>query len=362
MRKILVVVGNYSEVIVMAPLVHRLRALPSLQTVIYVTDQHLQMFNQMFGHSGIQPDEELGQIQLEQGSSVLRCIDQILEKHQPDCVLAHGDSATEIETFLLQNPVGNVEAGLRMYELHYPSSQETNCREIDLIGTCYFVPSEGARKNLLLEGVASEKIYLADSMVVDALRMVTERISNDDALKADLAASFPFLDSNRRLILVTRHRHGNQDGRLESLCRAIKRLAMRPDVQVVYPVHPDSRMNEVVDEIFANHPNITLIQPQDYVHFVYLMQAAYLVLTDPDDFLKEALSLGKPVLVMRDAAERPEAVDAGTIKLVGTDGERILRECTMFLDDPSYYRAFSSHRNPYGDAHASKRIVEILLR
>ena len=283
MRKILVVVGNYSEAIRMAPLVHRLRSFPSLQTLVCVTDRHRQMFNQMFGKFGIQADEEIDPMQQEQSANVLHGIDHMIEKHQPDCVLAHGDSTTAIGSFHLHNPVGNPEAGLRMYELSYSSSLETNCREIDLAETYYFVPSEASRKNLLNAGVAPEKIHLTGSLEVDALQMVSERISNDDALKADMAAAFPFLDSNRRLILVTGHQHGNRDGRLESLCRAIKRLALRPDVQVVYPLHPDSGMNKIVDEVFADHPNITLIQPQDYVHFVYLMQTAYLVLTDTED-------------------------------------------------------------------------------
>lgn len=361
MRKILVVAGNYSEAILMAPLVQRLRTMPSLQTLVYVADQHRQLFDRILGSCVIQPDEESDPFQQEQIEGKAHCIDRMIERHQPDCVLAHGDSTTAMGSLLLNNPAGSLEAGLRMYELHYPGSRRAACREIDLVSTYYFVPSEAARDNLLIEGVAAEKIYLTDSVVIDALQMVAERIRNDDALKADISAAFPFLDSNRHLILVAGDRRGNRDERLESLCRAMKRLAIRPDVHVVYSLHPDLRMSGIVDEMCADIPNITLVQPQDYIHFVHLMQTAYLVLTNPDEPLIAALSLKKPVLVMSDTNGRLDAVDEGSAKQVGTDGESILRECTMFLDDPSYYRAYSG-RNSSGDGHASQRIVETLLR
>ena len=189
--------------------------------------------------------------------------------------------------------------------------------------------------------------------------MVAERISNDDALNTKLAADFSFIDPNKRLILVTGHRHENHDGRLESLCCALKRLAVRADVQVVFSVHPDSSVNEVIDEICADFPNIELIQLQGYLHSVYLMLAAYFIVADPGGTPKEALSLSKPVLEMPDMFERS---NAGTINPVELDADRILHECTMLLDDPSYYRAYSNHRNPYGDGHASQRIVETMLR
>lgn len=346
----------------MAPIVHRLRALPSIQTIVYVTAQHRQMLNQVFSIFGIQASEELDL--LEQGSNAdgLQFVDLMLEEHKPDCVLIHGSSSTAVESSYLPSPAGNMEAGLCMHELRYPDSAATGRRAVDLITTNYFVPSEASRDSLLRKGVAAERIFLTDSIVVDALLMVVERIRHDDALRGRLAAAFPFLDPNKRLIFVNAHGHENHAGRLESICRALKRLAMRPDVQVIYPVHHDTQLNGIVDDVFANHPSIALVQPQDYLHFVYLMQAAYLILTDLGDPLKEALSLSKPVLVLRDVSERPATVDAGTVKLVGTETERILRECTMFLDDPSYYRAFSTHRNPYGDGHTSQRIVETLLR
>ena len=216
-----------------------------------------------------------------------------------------------------------------------------------------------ARDTLVIDGCSPEDIFITDSTEVDAVMMVAERIRKDDALNTKLAADFSFIDPNKRLIFVSGHRRENDDGRLESLCRALKRLAVRADVQVVFPVHPDSSMNEVIDEICADYPNIELIQPQGYLHSLYLMLAAYFIVTDPGNTPKEALSLSKPVLEMPDISQRRKA---GSISPVEQDADRILQECTLLLDDPSYYRAFSTLCNPYGDGHASQRIAETLLR
>lgn len=360
MRKILVVVGTYSEAILMAPLARRLREAPALHTVVYVTAPQRQTISQTLGIFGIQPDEGLAPMKQEAGAHVWQDIERVIGRFKPDCVLVHGDTSAVIESSRLHT--GQTEADLCMHELRYPCPQETAGREIDLIATHFFVTSEGARDNLLKDGVAADRIYLTASMAVEAMAMAVERIRDDAALKTGLAASFPFLDPGRRLILVIGHRRENRGGGLESVCRALKRLAMRADVQVVYPAPLNPGARGVVEEVFAEHPNITLIEPQDYQHMVYLMQAAYLILADSGATPEEVLSLSKPVLVMRKVTERPEAIDAGTIKLVGTDTERILRECTMFLDDRAYYLAFSTHRNPHGDGLDSRRIVEMLLR
>ena len=360
MRKILVVIGTYSEAILMAPVVRRLRAEPALQTIVCLTAQHHSMFDQVPDIFAIQVDEDLNAMKL--NAAVSQGIDHVIEKHKPDCVLVHGDTATAAESLHLHTPAGNGEAGLRMYELRYAVQEESIRPAIDLVATYFFASSGVLRDKLLREGVAADKIYLTGDLAVDALLMAIDRIRNDGALNAKLAAAFQFIDPNRRLILVIGHRRANHGGGLESVCRALRRLAMRPDVHVAYPAPPNPKVHSVVDDLFADHPNITLVGPQDYLHFVYLMQAAYLILADSGDTPKEALSMSKPVLVMRDLAERPAVIDAGTIKLVGTDAERILRECTMFLDDPSYYRAFSTHRTRCGDGDASQRIVEILLR
>ena len=362
MRKILVVIGAYSEGILMAPLVHRLRAEPALQTIVCLTAQHHQMLDQVLDVFGIKADEDMNPMKQGENATVSQGIDQVIERHKPDCVLVHGDTVASIESFHLHTPARTRQAGLRMYELRHAGPEETNGRRVDLIATSFFVSSEVSRDSLLKEGVDSEKIYLTGSMEIDALTMTSECIRRDGALKTRLAGAFPFIDLNRRLILVIGHRRENHGGGLEGVCRALRRLAMRPDVQVAYPVPPDSRARRVVDELLAHHPNITLIDPQDYLHTVYLMQAAYLILADSGDTPKEALSMGKPVLVMRDVTERPEVIDAGTIRLVGTDVEHILRECTMFLDDPSYYIAFSAHHAPSGGGQASQHIVAILLR
>jgi UDP-N-acetylglucosamine 2-epimerase (non-hydrolysing) len=362
MRKILVVVGTYSEAILMAPLVHRLRTEPARQTIVCLAAQHRQMLDQVLDMFGIRADEDFNPMEQWPNAPVSQGIDHVIEKHRPDRVLVHGDTAASMDSSHLHTPAGGGETGLRSYELQYAGPGGTSGHGIDLVSTTHFVCSEVSRTKLLKEGIAAESIYLTDSTAVDALLMVVERIRHDDALKAKLAAAFPFIDPHRRLILVIGHRRENRSGGLESVCRALRRLATRPDVHVAYPVPPNPRARGVVEQLFANHPGITLIEPPDYTHSVYLMQAAYLILADSGNTPKEALSMGKPVLVMRDVAERPGVIDAGTIRLVGTDAERIQRECTTFLDDRSYYRAFSTHRNPYGDGQASRRIVEILLR
>ncbi len=361
MRKILVVVGTYSEAILMAPLVHRLRAEPALHTIVCLTAQHHQMLDQVLDIFAIRVDEDLNPMK-GMNATVLQGIDHAIEKHKPDCVLMHGETAASTESLHLRTSAGNVEAGLHMYELRYAGQEETNLSKIDLGARYFFVSSDASRDNLLRQGITADKIYLAGDLAVEALLIAIARIRNDGALKAKLAAAFPFIDPNRRLVLVIGHRRANHGGGLESVCHALRRLAMRPDVHVAYPVPPNPKVYGVVDELFAGHPSITLIEPQDYLHSLYLMQAAYLILADSGDTPKEALSMGKPVLVMRDAAERPEVIDAGTVKLVGTDAERIWRECTMFLDDPSYYRAFSTRHSPCGDGQTSQRVVEILLR
>lgn len=362
MRKILVVVGTYSEAILMAPLVQRLRAEAGMQTVVCLAAQQRRMLGQVLDMFGIGADEDFNPVPQWPSAPASQGIDRVIEKHKPDRVLMHAETAASTQSFHLRTPAGTREAGLCSYELRHATPGKTSGRAIDLVSVTHFVYSEASRANLLKEGVAAERICLTDSTAIDALRMVEERIRHDAHLKAGLAAAFPFIDPHRRLILVIGHRRENRSGGLESVCRALRRLATRPDVHVAYPVPPSPRARGVVEQLFANHPGITLIEPPDYAHSVYLMQAAYLILADSGDTPKEALSMGKPVLVMRDVAERPEVIDAGTVKLVGTDAERIQRECAMFLEDQSYYRAFSAHRNPYGDRQASRRIVEILLR
>ncbi len=348
-RKILVLVGTYSEAILMAPLISHLRAEHGLRTTVCLTTPHRQVLDQALGIFGIHADD-------------MRDSDSAIEEYKPDRVLAYGHTATSIESLRLHAPAATGKTALHMYELRY-SAEAADGRAIKVLSTYFFVPSETSRDDLLGQGVSADKVALIGDLAVDALQMAIGRIRKDSALKAKLAAAFPFINSkSRRLVLVIGHRRANHGGGLEGVCRALRRLAMRADAQVAYPAPLNPQVRSVVDGLFAGHPNVTLIEPQDYLHSVYLMQAAYLILADSGDTPKEALSMGKPVLVMRDHAERPEVPDSGTIRLVGTDADRILRECSMFLDDPSYYRAFSTHHNPYGDGQASRRVVEKLLQ
>lgn len=369
-KKILVVIGTRPEAIKMAPLIHQLRAQASLETIVCLTAQHRQMLDQVLEIFDIKADVDLdlmkqGQRLTELTANLLLGLEGVLDEHQPDCVLVHGDTTTAMTAamaaFYRHIPLGHVEAGLRTYDMHHPWPEEFNRRVIDLMTKYYYAPTEQSRENLLREHVPSDRIHVTGNTVIDALLMATNRIRDDAALAQRLAEAFPFLDRNKRLILVTGHRRENHGGRMESMCRALKHLADRPDVQILYPVHPNPNVRKVVDEVCGERKNIILIEPVDYLHFVYLMQSAFLILTDSGGIQEEAPSLGKPVLVLRDVTERPEAVAAGTVKLVGTDTGRIIAECERLLSDEVYYQSFAQRSNPYGDGLASQRIVATLL-
>jgi UDP-N-acetylglucosamine 2-epimerase (non-hydrolysing) len=246
-----------------------------------------------------------------------------------------------------------------MYELQHSNQEEAR---VVVAATRYFVHTESSRDELIKEGIAPENIFVTDSTEVDAVMLVAERIRGDGELKAKLATDLSFLDPGKRLILISGQRHENHEACFDNLFRALKRLASRSDVQVVYPVHPDSKVKGIADETFVYHPNITLIQPQDYLHYVYLIQTAFLILTDSGDTLKEVSSLNKPVLEMIDVSRCSRAANTVSVRSAEMEAENILRECTQLLDDPFCYRAYASRRNPYGDGHASQRIVETLLQ
>lgn len=370
MRKILVVIGTRPEAIKMAPLVHELLAQPQFKTLVCLTAQHREMLDQVLDIFGITADIDLnlmkqGQQLAELTAGVLTGIDDVLRMHHPDCVLVHGDTTTAmaagLAAFYRHIPVGHVEAGLRTYDLNHPWPEEMNRRVIDVVTEYYFAPTDVSRDNLLKEHVPAERIYVTGNTVIDALLMTDRRIKSDQQLSARLANAFPFLDPARRLILVTGHRRENHGNGLESICVALKQLSEREDVQVVYPVHLNPNVRQVVMGALAEKQNVHLIEPLDYLHFVYLMSQAHIILTDSGGIQEEAPSLGKPVLVMRNVTERPEAVAAGTVQLVGTDTEKIIFECTRLLDDATYYQQFSQCANPYGDGAASKRIVATLV-
>jgi UDP-N-acetylglucosamine 2-epimerase (non-hydrolysing) len=360
MRRILAVVGSRSAAIRIAPLVRLLRRVPSMQAVVCIASPHAQQVAGELAVFGIQADEEVDKIACQANEDIGLEIERLIRKHKPDCVLVQGDAGVVMGAFRRQAAYGNLGNGLRLYELYHHAGDEPHT--VDLIATHYFVSSEAARDNLRKEGVGIENIYVTDSTAVDALLMVIERIRSDSALQAGLAAEFPAIGPDRRLVYVPCQHGDSSVEHFENICRTLKRLAMRPDVQVVCRAHPEQEMRRIAEHVFADHPRITVVGQQDYLRHVYLMQEAYFILSDADHACDEVLSLGKPVLVMRDAADAMRSEDGGTVKRVGADAEHILRECNMFLDDEAYYQAFSSHRNYSGDGQASQRIVETMLR
>ena len=286
----------------------------------------------------------------------------MLDDARPDCVLVHGDTTTTftaaLAAFYKKIPVGHVEAGLRTGDKYAPWPEEMNRRLAGAITTWHFAPTDRAGSNLRAEGIEEKNILVTGNTVIDALLTVVERVRGDD----DLLESLPLPERDRRLILVTGHRRENFGAGFENICRALAELAGREDVEIVYPVHLNPNVLEPVRRILGGFDNIHLIEPLDYLPFVALMNHADVIVTDSGGVQEEAPSLGKPVLVMRETTERPEAVDAGTVRLVGTDPERIISECARLLDDPEAYRGMSRAHNPYGDGQAADRIVRFLQR
>lgn len=368
-QKLMVVFGTRPEAIKMAPVVSALKAVPGFETIVTVTAQHRQMLDQVLDLFGIVPDEDLdvmqpGQTLPDLFSRILLGMSRVIEMRRPDLVLVHGDTSTTLATalaaFYARVPVAHVEAGLRTGDITAPWPEEANRRLVAPLTRFHFAPTSKAQSNLRHEGTPAETVHVTGNTVIDALLEVTDKIASEPALEADLSARFPFLDPDKRLILVTGHRRENFGDGFEQICRALADLADRGDTQIVYPVHLNPNVQEPVNRILSQHPAIRLIEPQDYLPFVYLMSRAYLILTDSGGIQEEAPSLGKPVLVMRDTTERPEAVEAGTVLLVGTERARILEEANRLLDDPEAYRVMSHAHNPYGDGRAAKRIAEIL--
>ena len=369
-KKIMVVIGTRPEAIKMAPLIHQLRAETRLEALVCLTAQHRQMLDQVLETFDIKADIDLNLMKQGQRltgltANILQGLEEVCDRHHPDCILVHGDTTTAMAAamvaFYRHIPLGHVEAGLRSNDMDHPWPEEFNRRIIDLVARYYYAPTEQSRDNLLHEHIPPERIHVTGNTVIDALLMATDRIRDDAALAHRLADDFSFLDRNKRLILVTGHRRENHGGRMESICHALKHLADYPDVQVLYPVHPNPNVREVVNRVCGDRKNIILIDPVDYLQFVYLMQSAYFILTDSGGIQEEAPSLGKPVLVLRDTTERPEAVAAGSVKLIGTDPESIIMECDRLLSDDAYYQSFAKCHNPYGDGRASQRIISTLL-
>ena len=369
MMKVLVVFGTRPEAIKMAPVVAALQADARFNAKVCVTAQHRQMLDQVLALFAIKPDFDLDLMQQGQDltditSRVLLGMRGVLTEWQPDIVLVHGDTSTtmaaSLAAFYQRIPVGHVEAGLRTGNIYSPWPEEMNRKIAGAISALHFSPTETSQNNLLREAVPAANVYVTGNTVIDALLDVAARIKNDVVLNAELAAQFPFLDANKRLILVTGHRRENFGQGFENICAALAELAQRPDVEILYTMHLNPNVQEPVRRILSGLSNVHLIEPQDYLPFVYLMTRAYLILTDSGGVQEEAPSLGKPVLVMRDTTERPEAVEAGTVKLVGTNQALIVKEATELLDNPTAYEQMSRAHNPYGDGLAAKRINDIL--
>lgn len=355
----------------MAPVIKALQHTFSFDVKVLVTAQHRQMLDQVLLLFDIQADFDLNLMQPDQDLTdvtvrVLNGMRIILREWRPDLVLVHGDTTTTMAASLAayyeKIPVGHVEAGLRTGNIYSPWPEEINRRLTGSIASIHFAPTETARLNLLAEGVAEDQLHVTGNTVIDALLQVVAQIERNSELQEEMAALFPYLDPTKKLILVTGHRRENFGEGFENICQALKQLGERGDVQIVYPVHLNPNVQEPVQRILRECPGIHLIEPLDYLPFVYLMFRSYLIITDSGGVQEEAPSLGKPVLVMRETTERPEAVESGTVLLVGTSTDTIVREATHLLDDHAAYSAMAMAHNPYGDGTASQRIVKILER
>ena len=371
MTKILSIFGTRPEAIKMAPLVKILGETPSVDSLVCVTAQHRTMLDQVLELFDIQPDVDLnimkpGQDLTHITSEVLIGVGRVLDEIKPDRVLVHGDTTTtfaaSLAAFYRQIPIGHVEAGLRTGDRYAPFPEEINRKLTDGLADLYFAPTDVAQDNLRREGAPSDRIHVTGNTVIDALHYVVDRLRNDQTTLGKIQAALPALDDARRLLLVTGHRRENFGAGFENICTALLKLSERDDVQIIYPVHLNPNVREPVERLLDNRANIHLIDPVEYLPFVYLMEKADMVITDSGGIQEEAPSLGKPVLVMRDVTERPEAVEAGTVKLVGTDVEAITEAAAHLLDNDKAYAAMSRAHNPYGDGKASARICDAILK
>lgn len=382
MKTILLVFGTRPEAIKMAPLVKEFQKYPNIfKTLVCVTGQHRQMLDQVLDIFDIKPDYDLnimkqGQDLYDVTSRVLTGMRDVLTETQPDVVLVHGDTTTStaaaLAAFYKQIPVGHVEAGLRTHNIYSPWPEEMNRQITGRIAEYNFAPTALSRQNLLQENVADDKVKVTGNTVIDALYWVVDKIKNTHSLTNDLMATLNDagydvnrLKDGKRLVLITGHRRENFGDGFISICKAIKTLSEKyPDVDFVYPMHLNPNVRKPIHEVFGENlvglGNMFFIEPLEYLSFVYLMEKSDIVLTDSGGIQEEAPGLGKPVLVMRDTTERPEALKAGTVRLVGTDYERIVKEVSHLLDDQDWYRIMSQALNPYGDGHACERIVSAL--
>lgn len=368
--KILTVFGTRPEAIKMAPLVHELNKHPDIDARVCVTAQHREMLDQVLALFEIVPDYDLDimkQGQTLQGitADIITKMTNVLLDFKPDYLLVHGDTSTTfaagLAAFYQKIPVGHVEAGLRTGNIHSPWPEEANRCLTTVLSEYHFAPTQESQQNLLDEHIAASSIVVTGNTVIDALLTVTQKLDTP-ALKVFMEAQFPYTKDNADMVLVTAHRRENHGEGIHNIGQAVSQLAnLYPDIQFVLPLHLNPLVRKPLQVALGNMTNVHLIEPQDYLPFVYLMSKAKIILTDSGGIQEEAPALGKPVLVMRDTTERPEAVKAGTVKLVGSETENIVAACVLLLEDEQAYRKMAYAHNPYGDGQASSRIVKTLL-
>jgi len=370
-KRVLIVFGTRPEAIKMAPLIKLLKSDCRFESWICVTAQHRSMLDQVLKIFELSPNFDMDIMKVDQDlfqltSRILTGMKEVLEKIRPDLVLVHGDTTTTLagalSAFYHKIPIGHVEAGLRTGDIYSPWPEEANRKITSAISKYHFCPTVTASQNLLAEGVEKKHIYVTGNTVIDALLWVRDKIVSDLTLQKSLLETFSFLDPQKHLIVVTGHRRESFGDGFERICEAIKRIANYTNVQVVYPVHRNPSVLRPVNRLLSNIDNIFLIEPQQYLPFVWLMMRSHIILTDSGGIQEEAPSLGKPVLVMRDTTERPEAVKAGTVKLVGTEIAKITSEVLELLTNKSAYEEMSKAINPYGDGTACQRIVDTLSK
>jgi UDP-N-acetylglucosamine 2-epimerase (non-hydrolysing) len=370
--KILSVFGTRPEAVKMAPVVQRLAQTPEIDSCVCVTAQHRQMLDQVLNLFDIQPDYDLDLMRDDQSlaelsAAIFTHLDPVFADFAPDWVLVQGDTTTVTITSLLayyrRIKVGHVEAGLRTHNKWQPFPEEINRRVASVVADLHFAPTGQARENLLREGIPDQAIVVTGNPVIDALQFVAQQPAprEIEGLLEKLEIASPSARNDKHLILVTAHRRENFGQPLENICRALKELATRGDVEIVYPVHLNPHVQEPVNRILGDVPHITLLPPLDYLPLVHLQKRARIILTDSGGIQEEAPAFGVPVLVLREVTERPEGVTAGTLKLVGTDTGNIVREARRLLDDPSAHAEMAKAANPFGDGHAAERIVAALL-
>ena len=369
MKKVMIVFGTRPEAIKMAPVVKACRARPELEVKVCVTAQHRQMLDQVMDIFGLTADFDLNVMAPNQTlgdvtCKVLKGMEDVFGQWKPDVILVQGDTTTvmaaALAAFYHKIAVGHVEAGLRTGNVYSPWPEEMNRMIAGCLATQHYAPTPRSRDNLLKENKNPETVFVTGNTVIDALHEAVRIMDADPALTAKLEAEFPFLDASKRLVLVTGHRRENFGEGFIHICNAIARVAKRDDVQVVYPMHMNPNVRKPVTDILGHLGNVHLIEPLDYLSFLFMMRRSYLIMTDSGGVQEEAPSLGKPVIVMRDTTERPEAVDAGTVILAGTETEAMAFAAERLLDDPDFYHRMAHAVNPYGDGLASKRIASLL--